>query len=220
MTNLKVIPSLLFSFLIVLSAAAQNSDGPTTNERPLPDQIAAARRQYTETTDVSSDPNDGKALAQLPGRPPLMPRHGYYQSRYQNSWAGPGDVVHPLIGAAIGFGFGAAIGALGAIHGHTPVGSGVFIGGSLFGFIGGAIGASHGGLPSSMHRRRIYSPWRDEDEESRLRSPSKPKEGQAEPSVSRTAVANSEPAEIQASASPSPARLAVPLGSRRSSSSD
>jgi hypothetical protein len=209
MKSLKAIPSLLFSFLIGLSAAAQNSDGPTINDRPLSDQIAAARRRYTETTDVSSAPGDGKALAQL-GRPPLMPRHGYYQNRYQNSWTGPGDVDHPLIGAAIGFGFGAAIGALGAIHGHTPVGSGVLIGGSLFGFIGGAIGLSHGGLASSMHRRRSDSPWPDEDEESRLRSPSQPKEGQPEPSVLRTTVVNGEPAEIQASASPSPARLAVP----------
>lgn len=114
MKNRKVIPSLFVSLLIVLSAAAQNPDGPTTNELSLPDQIAAARRQYTETTDISPDPNAGKALAQLPrGGPPMMPRQGYYRGSYQNPLMRSGNAGHTLIGAAIGFGLGATMGALG-----------------------------------------------------------------------------------------------------------
>jgi hypothetical protein len=211
MKNRKVIPSLFVSLLIVLSAAAQNPDGPTPNELSLPDQIAAARRQHTETTDISPDPNAGKALAQLPrGGPPMMPRQEYYRGSYQNPLMRSGNAGHTLIGAAIGFGLGATMGALGSIHGHTPVGSGVLIGGSIFGLIGGAIGASHGGLAASMPRRGIYSPWPDQDEESKLHSPSRRNEGRPEPSVTRTAVASGQPAELQASASPSAARQAVP----------
>jgi hypothetical protein len=188
------------SLLIVWSAAAQNSDGPAT-EPPLPDEIVAARSQYTKTTEISSDATDGKLLAQLPhGRPPMMPRRGYYRGSYQNPWIGSGSAGHALIGAAIGFGFGATLGALGAINGHTPVGSGVLIGGSLLGFIGGAIGASHGGVPPSMHRRRIYSPWPDDDEEGSFRSPSKPPETQPEPSASRTAVLAAQSTVVEASA--------------------
>lgn len=215
MKNLKVIPSLFVSLLIVWSAAAQNSDGPAT-EPPLPDEIVAARSQYTKTTEISSDATDGKLLAQLPhGRPPMMPRHGYYRGSYQNPWIGSGSAGHALIGAAIGLGFGATLGALGAMHGHTPVGSGVLIGGSLFGFIGGAIGASHGGLPPSMHRRRIYSPWPDDDEQSGLRSGSKSKECQKEPSPSRMSalrkpVLTSQPPAIAALVTASLGRPVVP----------
>ncbi len=218
MKNLRVIPpflaALLASLLIVSSAAAQNADGPTTNELPVRDEIVAERSPYTQMPDISPAGNDGKSLAQLPrGRPrmPTPPRHGYYRGSYQNPWMGSGDVAHPLIGAAIGFGFGAAIGALSSIHNQTPVGSRVILGGSLFALIGGAIGAAHVGSHPFMQRRRFYPPsWPDDDEEGNLRSPSRTKESQKEPSVSTTPVLTGQPPDMEALAAPSPGRTAVP----------
>lgn len=218
MKNLRVIPpflaSLLASLLIASSAAAQNVDGPATNELPVRDEIVAARSPYTPMPDISPIVNEGKSLAQLPrARPgmPITPRHGYYRTGYQNPWMGSGDVAHPLIGAAIGFGVGAAIGALSSMHNQTPVGNRVILGGSLFAFIGGAIGAAHVGSHPFMHRRRFYPPsWPDDDEEGNLRSPSRTKESQKEPSVSTAPALTSQPAGVEASAAPSPGRPAVP----------
>jgi hypothetical protein len=218
MKNLRVIPpflaALLASLLIASSAAAQNVDGPTTNELPVRDEIVAARSPYTQMPDISPVVNEGKSLAQLPrARPgmPIPPRHGYYQGSYQNPWMGSGDVAHPRIGAAIGFGFGAAIGALSSIHNQTPVGSRVILGGSLFALIGGAIGAAHVGSHPFMQRRRFYPPsWPDDDEEGNLRSPSRTKESQKEPSVSTAPALTSQPAGVEALAAPSPGRPAVP----------
>ena len=55
-----------------------------------------------------------------------------------------------MIGAAIGFGVGAALGAIGGAHNHTPVRDGVILGGSLFALIGGAIGACHVSVRASQ----------------------------------------------------------------------
>ena len=205
MKNLRVVPlflaTLLASLISVPNAAAQDTPGPTTNELPVRDELVAARSQYIQN--ISPDGSDGKTLAQLPRSRAGMatrPRHGYNRGDYQNSWISSGDWAHPLIGAAIGFGFGTAMGALSSIHNQTPVGTRVLIGGSLFAMIGGAIGASHGGGPPPLiHRRRFYRPswYEDEDdEEGNLRSPSESKETQKEPSVSRTPGLTSQPAGV------------------------
>jgi hypothetical protein len=86
-----------------------------------------------------------------------------------------------LIGAAIGFGVGAALGANASARNGTPVAGGIIIGGGLFALFGGCIGKAVGDFQglhySSAHRRRTYRPsGREDDEESELRRDSKSKE--------------------------------------------
>ncbi len=124
------------------------------------ERLIAPRRQ--DSLSEAEAPGVNNAVAPL-ANPRLRSRvpgsQEYPTPAYLPRWTPEQNLGHAVMGTALGFGFGAATGALGSIHGHTPVATGVVIGGSLFGFIGGAIGTGHGGPHTLMRRKRIYSPW-------------------------------------------------------------
>jgi hypothetical protein len=189
---------LLGLVLLASFARAQNRDLQVANSAPGEESIAAARRQYTQSADISTDADD-KTLAQLPRGGPVRPfPRRYPRSTYQAPWTDHGSPGHILIGAAIGFGVGAAIGASHSARNGTPVGGGILIGGGLFGFLGGCVGEAIGSFPgahySSVRRRRAYRPSRPEDDEQTVLRPDpkvkdpKAKENQSEASDSRLMV--------------------------------
>jgi hypothetical protein len=221
MKHLRVFSPFLASLLAVSSAAAQSSDGLTSNDVPDHNQIVAARSQYLQPADVSPESTDDKTLAQFPRRGPMMPMpprrgysRGYYRGAYASPWVGA-DAGHALIGGAIGFGIGATVGAIHSASNHTPVGGGAIIGGAIFGFIGACVGASVGefqGVPHPfLHHRRFYPPsWPEDDEEGSLRSRSKAKERLAEALPPARPVSPSAPASGEAMAVASPQMARVP----------
>lgn len=78
--------------------------------------IAAARTQYTQTAEVSQrQENVDNTLAQLSRRgrgTPFPPRRGNpNRRRPQPLWMDHGGASHAVVGAAIGFGLGALLGA-------------------------------------------------------------------------------------------------------------
>lgn len=160
---------------------AQTRDSRVVNSALGPDGVSAARSQYIQTAEIPGDSNDGKVLAQFPRRGPGTPfpaRRGYPGGRYRTPWVGHGNAGHILIGAAIGFGVGAALGANQSAHNRTPVAGGIIVGGGLLGFIGGCVGKAVGDLHglhySPAYRRRTYRPsGPEDDEQSDLRSHSK-----------------------------------------------
>jgi hypothetical protein len=215
MRHIQHIHLLLASVLVASVALAQTREKQAADIAPAEDAISAARSQYTPTTSTSTDINDGKTLAQfnrpMPGRP-FPPQHGYPWG-YQTPWTHHGGAGHVLIGAAIGFGVGAALGAHQSAQNGTPVSGGIIIGGGLLGLIGGCIGEAVGTFPglhySSARRRRGYRPsGPEDDEESNLRSPSKPKEDH--PEASAKSASSSQSDDVEATAAPSPGMRAGP----------
>jgi hypothetical protein len=191
------LPFLLASLMLASSTMAQTTEDQRTeteNATRSVDSIAAARSQYTQT--VSASPSaDDTTLAQLhrggPGRP-FPSQRGYPRPTYQTPWMGHdyGNAGHILVGAAIGFGIGAALGANQSARNGTPVSGGIIIGGGLFGFLGGCVGKAVGDLQgihfASTHRRRTYRPYAPEDDEqSELRSHSKAAEDLPEAAANR-----------------------------------
>jgi hypothetical protein len=161
---------LLASILLVSAALAQTNNSADTNASPEKDSIAAARARYTQTADVSQDGSKDATLTQFSqrGQRRCFPRHPGYprHQNYQTPWRDHGNGRNVLIGAAIGFGIGAALGATNSVHNGTPVEGGVLIGGGLFGFLGGAIGSTFGSSHPFVHRRRGFPmPGTEEDEE-------------------------------------------------------
>jgi hypothetical protein len=207
----RVIPSVLASLLIVSSAPAQTSDAPTANNLNAGSEIAAARSQYTQTPEIP-DANDDTIVAQLPRRgprTPFPPQRGYPRGTYQTPWMEHGNAGPAVIGAVIGFGVGAAIGACGSDRSGTTLEGRVIIGGTILSVIGGAIGAAHGGPHPFARRRRVYRPsWPEGDEESDLRSHSK--ERDAGQSVSTRQAFPRQSTGIEATAPPSSEARAVP----------
>jgi hypothetical protein len=188
MRNIKHIHLLLGLILLASVARAQNGDSRVASSAPRDESIAAARSRYTLPTDISTDAND-KTLAQLlrgvPRRP--FPR-GYPRATYQTPWTDHGNAGPILIGAAIGFGVGAALGANHSARNGTPVGGGILIGGGLLGFIGGCVGEAVGTFPGvhyrSAHRRRAYRPsWLEDDEQTVLKPNPKASRSEASDSL-------------------------------------
>ena len=201
MKNLLVIPSLLATLLVVSNVVAQTADGPATDALSEPGGISAARSKYLEKAADAAATKESQTEAQLPRRGRGMPR----PPQRGRNWGGPptpwmanSDPGHALIGAGIGFAIGATIGAVGALHNRTPVGNGVFIGGSLFGLFGAAIGASHSPGHPFMHRRRAYPVWPEGDEEGHLRSPATEKKSRAVLSASNKPACPSQLRDVEA----------------------
>ncbi len=214
MKNLRVIPSLLATLLVVSNVVAQTTAGPATDALSEPSGISAARSKYLEKTADAVATKNNQTEAQLPRRGrgmPAPPRRGYYGGGSATPWMADSDPGHALIGAGIGFAVGAAIGAAGAVHNGTPVGGGVFIGGSLFGLLGAAIGATHGAGHPFVHRRRTYPAWPEDDEEGHLRSPATERNSQATLSPSQKATLPSESNDVGASAATSPEAPSRPV---------
>jgi hypothetical protein len=172
----------LFALLLLASSGlAQTSDSQTTNNLPendLPKQVALARSAYTQTEEVNADgaPNNSKSnntLAQIPRRMPgPMARPPMRRAAYPNMWTSGGSPGHALIGALIGFGLGAAVGA----KGNPGVRATLAIG-TVGAGIGAAIGFS---IPSFPGRNMYRRGWPDDDEEEASRR-SKPGSHKPEP---------------------------------------
>lgn len=184
----KHIPLLLASVLLASVTFAQTRDGRAADTAP--EEISVARSHYTQTPDTTLG-TENTTLAQRtrggPGRP-FPPQQGYPRPTYQARWTDHGNAGHILIGAAIGFGIGAALGANNSARNGTPVSGGIIFGGGIFGFLGGCVGKAVGDLQgihfASTHRRRIYRPSSPEDDEqTELRSHTKPKEDRSEASA-------------------------------------
>lgn len=190
MKNLRVIPFLFATLLIVSSSLAQTTGGPLPNDLSESDQISAARSKYLERAVDAAAPEDSQTEAQMRRGPgvPMPPQRGYYRGSYPTPWMADSDSGHVLIGAGLGFAVGAAIGAAGAIHNGTPVGGGVFIGGSLFALFGAAIGASHAFDHPFVHRRRAYPAWPGDDGETVIRPPASQKNRQSSSGSTKPAV--------------------------------
>lgn len=181
MENRNLVLSLLVSLIFVSNAAAQVAMAQSpeletiTNSRDA-DAVAAARNQYTHNEAVDdpkhsgtnpSDKADGKTtLAQLSRRGPGLPyprSAGYPGAGSARMWQ-PSSGRHAAIGALIGFGLGAAVGAKANTdqHEQARVAAPLIFGG--FGALFGAlVGASIPDGPGwRFHRRR---PWSDEEED-------------------------------------------------------
>jgi hypothetical protein len=175
-----LLPVLLTSLMLASSALAQATLSPTTEEdrqtekySSASDAISAARSQYAQNTkveSVSSHAEDGVTIAQFSPRNgpmhPFPPNHAYPRESYQSSWVDHSNGRHVLIGAVIGFGLGATLGAKANKNPNpgTTSGAVVLVGG--FGaLIGAAIGGAHGGPSPFAHHKRIHPTFRREGEE-------------------------------------------------------
>lgn len=179
----KPIPFLLFllaSLLAASGALAQTKEDrqiETKRDSLREEAISAARSRYTQNAKVENasrdagDDNDN-VLAQLsrPKPMPPFPHHrGYARGNYPAPWIEHGNAGHAVIGAVIGFGLGAVLGATANSdrHPRATVGAVVLFGG-LGALIGGVIGGSHGGHYAFAHRRKTYPRSGREGEESDL----------------------------------------------------
>ena|SRR5258708_7592473 len=165
--------------LLASSGLAQTIDSQTTNDLPendVPKQVALARSAYTQTEEVSADmalknSKGNNTLAQIPRRMP-GPMAGPPRRRgpYPNMWKSGGSPGHALIGALIGFGLGAAVGAKGNAGVRATL---------AFGTVGAGIGAAIGfSIPSFPGRNMYRRGWPDDDEEA---SQSKPDMSTSDP---------------------------------------
>jgi len=154
---------VMFLFLAALPVYSQtelNADS---------ESVLAARAQYSLADSSQQDENTVAAgpIAQFPrGRTfhPLMrsPRAVGYPATY----AGEGSARHVLIGALIGFGLGAAIGAKANTDQHPGVGvKAAFLVGGVGALIGAAVGSGVHSFPSRYRRGR----WPDYDENASVR---------------------------------------------------
>lgn len=158
------------SGLVILLCAvtvARAQEDPKTAAMQDSTSIASARCAYVlDAACLPMSPTDREASAaqRTPGprmRPRPMPIGPPY-GRYPDVWAEPGSGRHALVGAIIGFGLGAAIGAKGTSNapGANRPAASILIGG-----IGGLLGAAVGyGTPSFPRRNRYRrGPWPDEE---------------------------------------------------------
>lgn len=122
------LPFLLASLMVASGALAQTTEvRQTETEKNLlrSDAISAARSPYTQNVKAegaSGDAGDARLIAQRfrpRPMPPLPPRRGYPQGNYRTPWMDHGNAGHALIGAAIGFGLGAALGATANTDHHS-----------------------------------------------------------------------------------------------------
>jgi hypothetical protein len=170
MKNAKYITSLsllLTALALASSTMAQSTEDHRTESETKTrniDSIAEARIKYTQSSDINPDASN-TTLAQLRGvgaGRPFPAQRGYPRGTYQTPWTDHGNAGHILIGAAIGFGIGAALGASNSSRDGTPVAGGIVIGGGLFALLGGCVGKAVGDLQglhfASAHHRGSHLP--------------------------------------------------------------
>ena len=166
MKNLSVMSPLLASLLLGAMALAQ--EPMQIPEAPQP-QNTTENRQPTEAKDEDSG---GKDVVSQFRRYPQIHRGQIRATRgpaYSSAYAPTPPPFSPL-GALIGFGVGAAIGASGSDRSGTTLGGRVIIGGTIFAVIGGVIGTA---FPHVRRHYPSHGPDDDDDDESDLRSDSR-----------------------------------------------
>jgi hypothetical protein len=139
--------SPLASFLLMLSvlpyACAQTGIAPRGNDTRATEKMVIAHGASSQRDDLADRSGDHQALSEFVQRRPLIsPNVRYSCPRYAAMWRQRGNGRHALIGALVGFGVGAAIGAKANKDPHARVSAPILFGG--FGaLIGAGIGASH-----------------------------------------------------------------------------
>jgi len=174
MKNLKLLMSLAATMLLLGSSALpQTSDSQTSSAHA--NLIAAARCQYTpadnacavlsDSAEARRSAQDDTTLAQLPRRGPgrtFPTRAGYPPSTYPRRSMGVGNGRHAAIGAIIGFGLGAALGAKANKDQHPGATLRFSL---LLGTFGAAMGALIAqGAPPFSRLQHPRGPWSDADE--------------------------------------------------------
>jgi hypothetical protein len=212
-----IVSALLALMLTGPLAMAQTGDGLVveslrgrnlvSNDLSTADRIAAARSPYTQPENAASDVTPHITLAQFPGRqlgPRFSPYGGYPRSNYPGMWRGNGSGRHAAVGALIGFGIGAALGAKANKDPHP----GVTVKASLLvGSVGGLLGALIGqGAPpyarlQRPRERRTNKRWTDRDETDQDEMASRP--NQTDPDTSRQTSAQEGTPELNLAARPS-----------------
>ncbi len=175
--------SLLALLFVALSVGAQTRDSQSdASANDFSSSVTAARCRYTPADKACLTGNGEDTLAQFSrhGGPPMLPpRPVRYSRGYEPAW-GPGNGRHAAIGALIGFGLGAAIGA----KANTDPHPGATVKASLLvGIIGTGLGAAVGaGTPAfralNLRRRRPF-PGNQQDDDDQVASQSKPDKPEA-----------------------------------------
>jgi hypothetical protein len=176
MKNTYLLVSLAASLLFGGAAAAQMSTRTTAPRTPASNGISASVDDSAKSPDLPEavdNPTpigdatlDHETLAQLARRRPgaQYPSRGGYPGRgYPSAWNSAGNARHTLIGLAIGFGLGAALGAKGNKDQHPGAEVRAAV---LFGAFGGLIGAAIGhGAPPFYARNGRHHRESSADEE-------------------------------------------------------
>jgi len=169
MKNQKIMAFLLAAPLITTVSLAQTSD--SLSETSLSASVVTARCQYTPTDRACAQLRDSSpvgtgadeaTLAQASRQP--GPRRPYMVRPRYSGFATEPSGRHVLIGALIGSGLGAAVGAKGNRDQHPGVETkAIVLGASIGGLLGAAIGAA---VPS-FHSRHLYRHhrWPDDEEQ-------------------------------------------------------
>ena len=146
----QIVHSLLASLLLIQSvlpcALAQTGEGQTANHSLAAEGHLDECSPETQHEDISRCTGDGQTPSELAHRRPVTPVPP--QIRYprpgasSGMWPPPRNRRHALIGAVIGFGIGAALGAKANKDQHTRA---RVVAPILFGGVGAMIGAAVGG---------------------------------------------------------------------------
>ncbi len=208
MKSLRVLSPLL-TLLFVGSMALAQEASPAVPDTPQPQDSATTQPRENSVADTRES-GEGSLISQVrqyprfPRRPMRPPRGPAYS-------AFPPPPGFSPVGALIGFGAGALLGAskAGDNAGNTRAGL-VLIGGGLGALFGGVIGGIVGGPHSFRHHGRYGPSWPGEDEEGSLRSHSKDR---PEKPTSAKAAEPRETPMAQDGASPSSTRPASRQGS-------
>lgn len=180
--------SVFVLLLLATSGLAQTVDSKAVNRQTnhdLQQQVALARCAYSRTDAVcdaqsvasgASDTGGQTTMAQMPRRMGPMgaqqgpPMRGMRAAGYPDMWGAQPSTAHVLIGAAIGFTFGAIAGSKNGVRSSFAVGT-------LVGLLGAGIGA---GIPSFPSHYRYRRGW-DDDEDASLRKTEPGKRGSPQP---------------------------------------
>ena len=165
MKNLNMIsPFFLVPLLLGGMAVAQEAVN-VVPEGPQPQNIVVTQQQMAANA-KDSGRNDISQFGRYPQvhRGPIRSSGG---RAYPSAYASAPPPPLSALGALIGFGVGAAIGASGSDHSGMTLGGRVIVGGALFALMGGAIGR---GLPFRHRIRFPEPPDPGDDEESILRT--------------------------------------------------
>ena len=208
MKNTKFFSPLMWLLLgSVALAQAGIADVPGAPQPQDPDttKIKAAKIEPTAQPKAGLS-SEGTLISQARRYPQLHPgRMERPGQAYRSHYPMPG--LSPM-GALIGFGAGAALGASKSQDGTS---GGRVLGGLLLGGLGALIGGAIGNVPPFWHSRRNYpgyGPSDDEDEDSNLRSRNRTIE--AKRRVTKNPAASSKPSAVESAVLASQEELAVP----------